>query len=958
MATRARFGRLPRSAPSLTSTIVSLAQQYQGQRDRNIEDAWKNGGLFEGHKVTDQFFLKHWKQRLAGVSQDDPMWDYYNNMIHTYDFEIEESKMGQKYAEEKVGDGQMAAFYRKWASKMPKDSEGYRRLMTQAAKFRAAAGARGRGRGARSSAQAYQNKQMATYNKNEAPYDLATSLIAKYAESRNILDKGDLDDPDGGWSKLTNAGGENDPYRLAALLVDLQADPGISKYMTDLIRQYDPSFSGNFNISTLTALANNARNGATIRMHRAQAAGLKGDTTAARKAMDNYSTSSTIIAVTLGKPGEASFVEQNEHYRALLDAALAEDSGSSPMEKATAIQQYQDWLTNTGAPTLARTLPAGSLDPRSNNFNPTATGIYGRIEGTLAALRGEKGAGQTLKDDLLAQGTQEAGESSDAATLSEAAADNRFIMDNIANGNAIVVRTSGTGKNQVPDPKGNNWTAFARDAPEVAGNDDLIPVPVSAHGTYTSSDGKYTMGGREGEVRYTVATALKVRQTAYQDQATGAFTGAVKPWEGMDETIGKQVDITGPGGQTITVYGTYQNGALVWSTINPLVGIGTDGAPARTIDADGSVVYTYSARQQPVSGPKAAGAPKLGYNPQDYVNSAALTSPDTKANWNYANDKQTAFSSPIAALANSSSEHMKYVATEVGADAVKKAETEWYSDPKKWTASMRQDYGTAIAGGVRPEDAAAAVVDRQSTQLVNTIQFNLNYGYTPEQQSNTRAALKLRAETEAATRQGLSLAEFRRQGQVSADTAARDDLVAKLGDWGVSKEQQKIPGMYATSGMMGANYIPGQTVAKPSQLPKGWSAGDLLSQPGMSLTAANDLAYRISKGAVGTPFSYAGGTTQQWPLIPGAQPVTVTKPGENPFMPRPGQTPRPKPYGGYAPPTARPVQGPPKPVAPRPAPKPRQPDEDRVNPYTGFTVPKASATLPKREEVVFNKGGR
>ena len=174
MATRARFGRLPRSAPSLTSTIVSLAQQYQGQRDRNIEDAWKNGGLFEGKKVTDDTFLKHWKTRMAGVSTDDPMWDYYNNMIHTYDFEIEESKMGQKYAEEKVSEGQMASFYRSWAAKLPHDSEAYRQLMTQAAKFKAAATARGYSRSSGASNDAYNARQQRTYNEHEAPYDVAT----------------------------------------------------------------------------------------------------------------------------------------------------------------------------------------------------------------------------------------------------------------------------------------------------------------------------------------------------------------------------------------------------------------------------------------------------------------------------------------------------------------------------------------------------------------------------------------------------------------------------------------------------------------------------------------------------------------------------------------------------------------------------------------------------------------
>ena len=44
------------------------------------------------------------------------MWDYYDNLIYSYEFIVEESKMGLKYAEEEVSEAQMAAFYRKWAA--------------------------------------------------------------------------------------------------------------------------------------------------------------------------------------------------------------------------------------------------------------------------------------------------------------------------------------------------------------------------------------------------------------------------------------------------------------------------------------------------------------------------------------------------------------------------------------------------------------------------------------------------------------------------------------------------------------------------------------------------------------------------------------------------------------------------------------------------------------------------
>src|SRR5215471_7561709 len=122
-----------------------MAQQYQNQRDQNIETAWKNGGLFEGKKVTDEMYLAHWKQRMADVSPEDPMYDYYRDKIYGIEFNIAESKMSLKYARKDVTDQQMAQFYMSWAKKMPQNSANWRDLMTQAAKFKAAAAARASG---------------------------------------------------------------------------------------------------------------------------------------------------------------------------------------------------------------------------------------------------------------------------------------------------------------------------------------------------------------------------------------------------------------------------------------------------------------------------------------------------------------------------------------------------------------------------------------------------------------------------------------------------------------------------------------------------------------------------------------------------------------------------------------------------------------------------------------------
>jgi hypothetical protein len=90
------------------------------------------------------------------------------------------------YKRHKVSDGQMVAFYHKWASKLPVQSEAYREREKLAAAYadRAAAGAAGRGR-ARSDA-AYQNERNGELQK-AVPYDATMMFLEAEAHDRNII---------------------------------------------------------------------------------------------------------------------------------------------------------------------------------------------------------------------------------------------------------------------------------------------------------------------------------------------------------------------------------------------------------------------------------------------------------------------------------------------------------------------------------------------------------------------------------------------------------------------------------------------------------------------------------------------------------------------------------------------------------------------------------------------------
>src|SRR5882672_10083678 len=135
MSRTGNFGRAPRTATSLTNTIIAIAREYQQQRDTNIMNAWEKGGTFEGKKVTDKLVLAHWKERMNGVSPDDPLHDTYKNAVEQLDYTIAESKMTAAYALKKKSDGQMVSFYLGWAKKVPKDSEFYRVLQRDAGQY-------------------------------------------------------------------------------------------------------------------------------------------------------------------------------------------------------------------------------------------------------------------------------------------------------------------------------------------------------------------------------------------------------------------------------------------------------------------------------------------------------------------------------------------------------------------------------------------------------------------------------------------------------------------------------------------------------------------------------------------------------------------------------------------------------------------------------------------------------
>lgn len=183
MARSGRFGRAPRTAPSLTSTIIALAREYQNTRDTNIMNAWEKGGTFEGKKVTDKMVLKHWKERVNGVSKDDPLHDTYTQAVENLTYTIAESKMTAAYALKKKSDSQMVQFYLGWAKKVPKDSEFYRVLQRDAGQYMRTAKQTNQAEIARLKEERYQKQQGETDKKYGAAAQFLTDTMRRLNQS-------------------------------------------------------------------------------------------------------------------------------------------------------------------------------------------------------------------------------------------------------------------------------------------------------------------------------------------------------------------------------------------------------------------------------------------------------------------------------------------------------------------------------------------------------------------------------------------------------------------------------------------------------------------------------------------------------------------------------------------------------------------------------------------------------
>lgn len=189
MARTGRFGRLPTESPDLSSQIVSLMEQYYAGQDRGMLDAWTNGGTYQGKKVNDRDILKHYRKRRDGFDKDDPMYDQWNQDLWQMRYQISDEQVQMKYRMGKIGPRAVAAHYRKWAKKMPRNSSFYRNLMAAHGDYlkAAAAGRSAGGGGGSSNAYATLQRRIKDLDKQGRESTEALDLLSEYARRRQYI---------------------------------------------------------------------------------------------------------------------------------------------------------------------------------------------------------------------------------------------------------------------------------------------------------------------------------------------------------------------------------------------------------------------------------------------------------------------------------------------------------------------------------------------------------------------------------------------------------------------------------------------------------------------------------------------------------------------------------------------------------------------------------------------------
>lgn len=240
---RGSFGLQPRVAPNITGQIIALAREYAAKRDQNIMDAWRNGGTFEGKKVTDEMVLKYWQEKGEGLDKDDPNYNAISNQIMQLQYGIEQSKQDLLHLQGRISDSQYAQFFIKWSRKVPRNSEFYRALQKDAAQLIESARQKSKAAAEQARTDRFNAFVTRTTNKKIAVANYLTKALNDLAEQTGMTVTG------------------NGDLLLSMLTTDVKQNPNKYHGLTDALKKADPDFDGNITEAYFTGSINSATQG-------------------------------------------------------------------------------------------------------------------------------------------------------------------------------------------------------------------------------------------------------------------------------------------------------------------------------------------------------------------------------------------------------------------------------------------------------------------------------------------------------------------------------------------------------------------------------------------------------------------------------------------------------------------------------------------------------------------------
>jgi hypothetical protein len=625
MARSGRFGRLPRRAPDLSSSIVALMREYWNTQENLMVDAWQNGGEVDGQPVTDSRIVQFWKDRRDSMSRDDPLWDHYNNMVQQYQFHIEESKVGLAYAQHKMSAREVAKWYKGQAQQYVPDSEIYRTIMGQAAKFLDAARSQASASNAQARAKAYVKGRDSIYQTELYPSMYVSDGLTEIFRQLGYL---------GGSQNVAQTQGDKTEYITPGEgedITSLQYSTGGAQRWDDVIAVInDPTsplhawFVQNILAPMGAAAAATGQPGegkgkGKGKQPEPQPTGYQGTTMAGapkQVAPENLgpATPSAQPAASFDWPIDQGDFERllsksNAGYDKLIawnkkydDVAPKSGTGSTAwyrQQQVGNIDKFQFFQTMDDITAYAqrRTVFESAISDPNASLSDQAQAISNYYSGLGSLLADTTGQNPIMTTALEVERRALTGDSAgQGRTIAEDALNSPFSSLGPAGASGDVVTEAAIGKNVYDtiqalrdnkivaverDPQTGMWTGFDTAALQMKYGNNYVIVPKGLAGAPVLSPAgdKYSeLTGANATVQnvpvtygqvYAAAPITMVAKVNPVDPQTGQFYGPDVPATSSKE-IGVVVQMPKADGTGVTpYYGIYINGAIKWTSQSP-----------------------------------------------------------------------------------------------------------------------------------------------------------------------------------------------------------------------------------------------------------------------------------------------------------------------------------------------------------------------------------------------------